>query len=317
MVVTIALGRALPLPPMQIAGREARFVPPDEGIPGDALVYVSTALDTIDAALIARLPDSVGLIANIGVGFDNIDLAAAARRGLKVSNTPVVAEDTADLAFALILAACRKLGEGERYLRAGSWSGTGASPPLGVRVNGATLGIVGFGAIGRAVARRAQGFGMKLLYTGRSENAGQGAILGAEYRPDLLAMLGECDIVTIHAPLREEPRHMFDAAAFAACKPGAVIINTARGPLVDEDALADALETGHIAAAGLDVFSKEPHVSQRLLDLEQVVLTSHIGSATAQCRTDMVMRGIANISRFIESGEVLDPVPLPEPGALS
>lgn len=206
MTVTVALSRALPLPAMQIAGQEARFVSPDQGIPDDAAVYLSTAVDTVDAALIARLPASVGLIANLGVGFDNIDLQAAANRGLLVSNTPVVTEDTADLAFALILAACRRLGEGERYLRAGTWTATGAPPAVGTRVHGATLGIVGFGAIGRAVARRAQGFGMKLLYTDQAENVDLGPKLGAEYRADLHAMLGECDIVTIHAPLMEETR---------------------------------------------------------------------------------------------------------------
>lgn len=310
--LTIPMSRPLPLPEMELAGQQVRFVHAEGGaVPDGARVYLSTAVDPADADFIAALPESVDLIANLGVGYDNIDLAAAAARGLAVSNTPVVTEDTADLTFALILAACRRLGEGERFLRAGSWGAGDALPPVGTRVHGATLGIVGFGAIGQAVARRATGFGMTLLYNNRSEKRDAAAALGAEYVPDLHTMLGQCDIVSINAPLTAETRGLFDADAMAAMKPGAVLVNTARGALVDEGALIAALESGHLAAAGLDVFVHEPQVPEGLLAMDQVVLTPHIGSATAQCRTDVVQRGIANIASFLKTGAVIDPVPLP------
>ena len=312
MAVTVAMSRPLPLPDMELAGRQVKFVHAATAaeVPDGAVAYLATAVDPVDAAMIATLPASVGLIANLGVGYDNIDRAAAAGRGLKVSNTPVVTEDTADLAFALILAACRRVGEGERYLRAGKWSGDGVPPPVGTRVHGATLGIVGFGAIGQAVARRAKGFGMTLLYHSRSENAAAAGDLGAAYCADLHALLAASDIVSIHAPLTEKTRGMIDAGALAACKRGSVLVNTARGALVDEAALIAALDSGHIAAAGLDVFAEEPQVPAALLAMEQVVLTPHIGSATAQCRADMVQRGLANIARFLDTGDVIDPVPM-------
>jgi glyoxylate reductase len=313
VAVIVATSRPLPLPEMELAGQKVRFVHAAGGdVPADAVAYLSTAVDPVDAAMVTRLPESVGLIANLGVGYDNIDLGAAAARGLKISNTPVVTEDTADLAFALILAACRRVGEGERFLRAGNWRADAPPPPVGVRVHGATLGIIGFGAIGQAVAKRASGFGMKLLYHNRTEKPDAAEAVGAEFCAELTDLLARSDIVSIHAPLTEATRGLIDAAALAACKPGAVLVNTARGPLVDETALVDALQSGHIAAVGLDVFAEEPAVPAALMAMEQVVLTPHIGSATAQCRADMVQRGIANIARFLETGEVIDPVPLPK-----
>lgn len=312
MAVTIAMSRPLPIPDMELAGQQVTFVHAATAadVPDGAVAYLSTAVDPVNAALIAHLPASVGLIANLGVGYDNVDRAAAAARGLKVSNTPVVTEDTADLAFALILAACRRLGEGERYLRAGKWSVGGVPPSVGMRVHGATLGIVGFGAIGQAVARRAKGFGMALHYHSRSEHPAAAQDLGATFCADLHALLAVSDIVSIHAPLTDETRGLIDDRALAACKRGSVLVNTARGALVDEAALIAALDSGHIAAAGLDVFAGEPQVPEALLAMEQVVLTPHIGSATAQCRADIVQRGIANIARFLDTGSVIDPVPL-------
>lgn len=313
MAKVILTSRPLPLPEMEIAGQKVRFTPAGGGeFPVNTVAYLCTAVDPVDKDLIARMPENVGLIANLGVGYDNIDLGAAAARGLKVSNTPVVTEDTADLAFALIMAACRRVGEGERFLRAGNWSADAPPPPVGVRVHGATLGIVGFGAIGQAVARRASGFGMRLVYHNRSQKPEAAEALGAEYCESLGDLLACSDIVSIHAPLTKETHGLFDAEALAACKPGAVLVNTARGPLVDEAALIAALESRHLAAAGLDVFAEEPNVPVALRSMEQVVLTPHIGSATAQCRTDMVQRGIANIVRFLETGAVIDPVPLPK-----
>ncbi|MDZ3832614.1 MAG: D-glycerate dehydrogenase [Sphingopyxis sp.] len=312
MSITIATSRPMPLPTIELAGQAVHFVPPEQGIPDNARVYLGTAVDPVDAALIDRFPGSIGLIANLGVGYDNIDRAAAARRGIQVSNTPVVTEDTADLAFGLILAAARRMGEGERYVRGGGWSESGQPPRVGIRVHGAKLGLVGFGAIGQAVARRAQGFGMDILYHCPHPKPAAAAVLGARYCSTLDELLGAADILSLHAPLSDATRGMIDATALAACKPGAVLVNSARGALVDEDALIAALHSGHIAAAGLDVFVGEPAISPGFLALDQVVLTPHIGSATAQCRFDVVQRGIANIAHFLETGTVLDPVPLPE-----
>ncbi len=314
MPITIATSRALPLPAIELDGEPVDFVHATDAaaVPGDAVAYLSTAVDPVQAELIESFPDGLRLIANLGVGYDNIDLAAAAQRGIAVSNTPVVTEDTADLTFALILAACRRLGEGERFLRAGKWNAQNPPPPVGTRVHGATLGIIGFGAIGQAVARRARGFGMKVIYHNRSEKPEAAAETQAEYRADLKALLGEADIISINAPLTAQTQGLIDAEALAACKQGAVLVNTARGPLVDEAALIAALESGHIAAAGLDVFTEEPRVPEALIAMEQVVLTPHIGSATAQCRVDIVQRGIANIANFLKTGSAIDPVQVPK-----
>ncbi|WFL78966.1 NAD(P)-dependent oxidoreductase [Altererythrobacter arenosus] len=303
------MSQPLPLTEMNLAGQHLRFVHAQNAlaIPPDAVVYLATAVDPVDEKVIGAFPETIGLIANLGVGYDNIDLAAAARRDLLVSNTPVVTQDTADLAFALILAAARRVGEGERFLRRGDW-GSVPLPPLGTRVHGATLGIVGFGAIGQAIARRATGFGMTILYHSRSEIPEAAKDLGAMYRADLLAMLPECDIVSINAPLTPETRHLIDARALSSCKHGAILVNTARGELVDEEALIAALRSRQIAAAGLDVFDGEPRVQRELLEMEQVVLTPHIGSATAHCRSDIIQRGLGNIASFLAEGTVIDPV---------
>jgi glyoxylate reductase len=270
-----------------------------------ASVFLATGVDPVPAAMIAQFPDSVGLVANIATGTDNIDLSAATTRGIAVSNTPVVAEDTADLTFALLLATCRKLGHCERMLRAGRWD-VGASQ-LGVRVHGKTLGIVGFGAIGQAVARRAAGFGMRILYHGPHRKAEAEAALGADYRPALEDLLAEADVVSLNCPLTDSNHHLIDAATLAQMKRGAVLINTGRGPLVDEQALVDALASGHLGGAGLDVFEFEPQVNERLLDFDNVTLLPHIGSATLECRTDMAGRALANIRQFLAEGSPLDP----------
>ncbi len=269
-----------------------------------ARIYVCTSIDPVPGELIARFGDGLGLIANIGVGTDNIDLAAAGGRGILVSNTPVVTEDTADLAFALLLAACRRLGTCERHLRAGDWS-AGASV-TGQRVHGKTLGIVGFGAIGQAVARRAVGFGMRILYHGPHPKPEAEAALGAEYRADLEQLLGEADIVSLNCPLTSATRHIIDAPQLAQMKPGAVLVNTGRGPLIRESALVESLASGHLGGAGLDVFEFEPEVSPQLLEFDNVTLLPHIGSATGECRMDMVLRALANIRAFVETGAPAD-----------
>ncbi len=306
----IIVSRQLPEPVMQglascgdvrISGEK-----PDDAVFEGAAVYAAPAVDPVPAALIERLPDSLGLIANFGVGTDNIDITAAMARGIQISNTPVVTEDTADLAMALLLAACRRLSVCERLLRSSDWAA--AQNQIGQRVHGKTLGIVGFGEIGQAVARRAAGFGMQLLYHGPKPKLDVAEPLGARYCAELTELLGASDIVSLHCPLTSSTRHIVNAVTLTQMKSGAVLINTGRGPLVDEAALVDALTSGHLGGVGLDVFEFEPDVTPQLLDFENVTLLPHIGSATGECRRDLAMRAIANIKQFLEIGTVLDPV---------
>jgi glyoxylate reductase len=266
----------------------------------DALICLLS--DHVDAAVLDRAP-RLRVIANYAVGHDNIDVAAAAARGVLVANTPdVLTEATADLAFALLLAAARRVGEGERLLRAGGWHGWEPGFMHGVEVAGQTLGIVGPGRVGQAVARRARGFGMTVVATGRQPAAdarrGAGPSAGPSAAPSarpadglprvsLDELCERADFISVHAPLTPATRHLIDAAALARMKPTAVLVNTARGEVVDEDALCDALERGHLAGAGLDVFTGEPAVNPRLLTAPRLVLTPHLGSATAGARARM------------------------------
>jgi glyoxylate reductase len=278
---------------------------PEQSLAG-ASVWLGTAMDPLTAERQAAFPDSIGLIANIGVGTDNIDLGAAARHGRQVSNTPVVTEDTADLAMALLLATCRRLTASERMLRAGDFAAGAAL--LGARVHGKTLGIVGFGAIGQAVARRARGFAMPVIYHGPGRKASAEEATGASFREHLSDLLAEADIVSLHCPLNSATRHVLNADTMAQMKAGAVLINTGRGPLVDEKALVAALREGHLGGAGLDVFEFEPTVTPELKDFDNVTLLPHIGSATAECRMDMALRALTNIRNFLEQGCPLDTV---------
>lgn len=278
---------------------------PEGGVFDGAAVYLAAGVDPVPADLIERFPPGLGLIANIATGTDNIDLAAAAARGIAVSNTPVVAEDTADLAMALLLATCRRLSYCESKLRAGQWE-LGAGE-LGIRVHGKTLGIVGLGAIGEAVARRAAAFGMRILYHGPRRKPEAEQAVGARFRAGLAELLAEADVVSLNCPLTEANRHLIDADSLAQMKPGAVLINTGRGPLVDEQALVEALTSGHLGGAGLDVFEFEPEVHAGLLAMDNVTLLPHIGSATAECRADMARRALANIECFLAEGRALDP----------
>lgn len=310
MTHLVILSRALPIPAMEVDGQcvEFRFVAAGDPMPAAARVYCSAALDPMDAKRIARLPDSVGLIANLGVGTDNIDLESARARGISVSNTPVVTEDTADLAFALILAACRRIGANERFARAGKWTREAPLGAMGARVHGKTLGIVGFGAIGQAVARRAKGFKLNVIYTGPTRKAEIEVELDATFVASLDDLLARADIVSLHTPLTPQTRHVLNAEHLSRAKHGAVIVNTGRGALIDDAALVSALKTGQIAAAGLDVFENEPAIHPELLAMEQVALTPHIGSATAECRVDILRRGLANIAAFLKTGRPLDQV---------
>jgi glyoxylate reductase len=226
--------------------------------------------------------DRLRVVATVAVGYDNIDVAAALARGIAVCNTPgVLDETTADLAFLLILSAARLASEAERDLRAGRWSGWGITQYLGVDAHEAILGVIGFGRIGQAVARRGAGFGMEVLHHARTPTGVPG------YVADLDQLLAQSDIVSLHVPLTDETRHLINARRLALMKPTAVLVNTARGPVIDEEALAQALEDGTIFAAGLDVYEAEPTVSPRLLAAPRAVLTPHIGSASRVTRTRM------------------------------
>lgn len=246
----------------------------------DAIVCLLT--DRIDASVIEAGAPRLKVVANVAVGYDNVDVDAATRSGIAVCNTPgVLDETTADLAFLLILAASRRASEAEADLRGGRWHGWGINQYLGHDVHGATLGLVGYGRIGRAVARRAAGFSMEVVHHTRTDTAVPG------WRPDLDAMLPGCDVVSLHVPLTDATRHLFDAARIRRMRAGSVLVNTSRGPVVDEEALADALEDGHLFAAGIDVFEREPAVLPRLLAAPRTVLLPHIGSASVATRTRM------------------------------
>lgn len=306
MTIRILMARALPLPQLESNGQPIVSSIVGEGDEEGAVALISTGIDTVDAATIAALPDTIGLIANIAVGTDNIDLDAAKARGILVSNTPVVTEDTADFAFALLLAASRHIVAADHYVRARLWE-QGTAFALGQRVHGAKLGIVGFGAIGQAVARRAQGFGMDIRYWNRSAPSGE-TDLSVTRVTSLEQLVEEVDMVSIHLPLTPETHHLFDRKLLNRFKPGSILVNTARGAVVDEAALVNVLKSGQIAAAGLDVFEEEPRIHPDLLAMDQVVLAPHIGTASTACRMDMIRSVIANLLAFLETGQPINPV---------
>ncbi len=268
-------------------------------------VLVPTVTDRVDRDLIRCAGESFGLIASFGVGTDHIDLEAARVRGIAVTNTPdVLTEDTADLAMALILMAPRRLGEGERVLRAGRWRGWGPTDQLGRSLTGKSLGIVGMGRIGRAVARRARAFGMAIHYHNRRAATEE----DARYWPDLDSMLPAMDVVSINAPYAPDTQHLLDRRRLGLMRRDAWLVNTARGGIVDQDALIDALEAGEIAGAGLDVYPNEPAVDPRLIALSNVVLLPHLGSATLETRTAMGEKVVANILAWVEGRPLPDRV---------
>ena len=263
----------------------------------DCDVLVPTVTDRIDADLIAAAPERLKLIANFGAGVDHIDLKAAQDKRIAVTNTPgVFTEDTADMTLALILSVPRRLAEGEKLVRSGQWKGWRPSGMLGHRVGGKTLGIIGFGRIGEAVARRARAFDLKILYNKRRRLPPMlEEELGVTFEPDLDRLVARSDIVSLHAPLTEATRGLINADRIRAMKPNAYLINTSRGEMVDEGALIEALEEGRIGGAGLDVYTHEPAVDERLLALDNVVLLPHLGSATFEGREASGERVIANI----------------------
>jgi glyoxylate reductase len=262
----------------------------------DALMSMVT--DRIDAPVIDAGGD-LRIIANVGVGYNNIDVAAARARGIVVTNTPdVLTGATADLAWALILGITRRIGEGERLVRAGNWTGWAFDQLLGMELRGRQLGIVGFGRIGRAVAERGAAFGMQIAHTGREPGA-----------MPLDRLLATSDVVSLHVPLSEQTRHLIDQPALARMKRSAYLVNTARGPIVDESALVWALKNKIIAGAALDVYEREPEIHPELPTLANVLLSPHLGSATIDTRTAMASLAAQNVVNVLGGLAPLTPVP--------
>lgn len=259
--------------------------------------------DRVDEAFLDAAGSALRVVANYAVGFDNIDLEACRRRGVRVTNTPgVLTEATADLTWALILAAARRVVAGDALVRGGKWAGWAPTLLRGLELRGAALGILGAGRIGTAVARRAAGFGMRILYTNTRPNDVLERELGAR-RVGLERLVREADVLTLHVPLRPENRHVIGAAELAAMKPSAILVNTARGAVIDEAALVDALAVGRIAAAGLDVYEHEPRLAPGLAELPNVVLLPHLGSATYETRDRMAHMAAENVLVVLRGGE--------------
>jgi lactate dehydrogenase-like 2-hydroxyacid dehydrogenase len=256
--------------------------------------------DKISADVLGAPGRRIKIVANFGVGFNNVDTVAAKEHGVVVTNTPeVLTDETADTAIALLLMAARRLPSGERMVRQGQWSGWRPTQHLGTKVTGKTLGIIGLGRIGRAVAKRAHdGFGMRVLYFDPPVPMGEAKAFGAEARESVEDVLRESDFISLHAPAMPETRHMINAKSLALMPRHAILVNTARGDLVDEAALVEALKNGTIAGAGLDVFEQEPKIHPGLLALDNVVLLPHLGSASTETRVAMGERALSNLEAF-------------------
>ncbi|MFL5265812.1 MAG: 2-hydroxyacid dehydrogenase [Stellaceae bacterium] len=269
---------------------------------GEADVLVPTVTDRIDAEVLDHAGPTLKLIASFGTGIDHVDLAAAQQRGVVVTNTPgVLTEDTADMTMALILAVSRRLAEGERLIRSGGWSGWGPTSMLGRRIWGKRLGILGMGRIGTALARRARGFGLSVHYHNRRPVPEDvETTLEATYWESLDQMLAHMDVVSVNCPHTPATYHLLSARRLRLLQPHTILVNTARGEIVDEEALMGLLETRAIAGAGLDVFEHEPAVDPRLRALDNVVLLPHMGSATIEGRIAMGERVIINIKTFAD-----------------
>lgn len=320
MAPVVLVTRPLPAPGLELlqaagfdvrANREDRPMRPEELLEqiADVDALLCMLSDRIDIDVLDAAP-RLRVIANYAVGFDNISVDAARARGVEVTTTPGVLTDaTADLAWALLLAAARHLGAGERMVRAGRWSGWSPTQLLGQPVGGATLGIVGMGAIGQAVARRARGFDMAIVYHNRTrvpepiERALEARWVSMD------ELLETSDFVSLHAPLNDESRHLFDRAAFERMKPTAVLVNTGRGAIIDEAVLVDVLRERRIAAAGLDVYEFEPRIVEGLLELDNVVLAPHLGSAAIDARAAMVELCSRNIIEVLAGRPAVTPAP--------
>ncbi|QZD89662.1 D-glycerate dehydrogenase [Qipengyuania aurantiaca] len=276
----------------------------------DCDVLVPTVTDRIDAEMIAQAGENLGLIANFGAGTEHIDLEAAAKRKIIVTNTPgVFTDDTADLTMAGIIGVPRRIREGVQLIRSGEWTGWAPTAMLGRKLGGKTLGIVGMGRIGQAVAHRARAFGLEIAYHNRKRlPVAVERMFGARWVETLDELMAEADILTLHCPASPESRHMIDARRLSLMKEGASLINTARGDLVDQEALIAALESGQLAGAGLDVYPDEPNVDERLIRHPNVMTLPHIGSATREGREDSGMKVIANIRMWADGHRPPDQV---------
>jgi glyoxylate reductase len=310
-VARVLITRALPFAAparLSAAGHEltvhAEPLPPDRAtllaLAAEADAILCMLTERVDEELLDAAP-RLRVVSNFAVGCDNVDLAACAARGIPVGNTPDVLTDaTADLAFALLLAAARRLAEGERAVRDGAWRTWVPDAWLGADVHGASIAIVGAGRIGRAVARRAAGFDMRVIHVGRGD--------------DLHAALARADFISLHTPLTPATRHLIDAGALAACKPGAILVNTARGGVVDQHALADALRSGQLAAAALDVTDPEPlPPDDPLLSAPNLLVVPHVGSATRGARERMADLAVANVLAGLDGEPLPHPAPAPPP----
>jgi glyoxylate reductase len=302
----VFITRRLALDPARVLGPGIAIDQHDEEAPlpraellrrvHDATALLPILMDRIDAEVLDAAP-RLRIVANHAVGTDNVDVAGCTARGIWVTNTPgVLTESTADLTLALILALARRLREGEQLVRSGSWIGWAPTQLLGIELAGRTLGIFGYGRIGRAVARRAEGFGMRVLFTSRGG--------GVQFEE----LVEESDVLSIHAPLTEETRHAFGPQQLLSMKRGALLINTSRGPIVDEAALAAALNSGHLAGAALDVFEHEPEVHPALLGRNDVVLLPHLGSATRQTRERMAELALSQVELVLRGERPTHPV---------
>lgn len=273
-------------------------------------VLVPTVTDRLDAEMIAAADENLRLIANFGAGTEHIDLEAAAKRRIMVTNTPgVFTDDTADLTMAGIIGVPRRIREGVELIRSGEWTGWAPTAMLGRKLGGKTLGIVGMGRIGQAVAHRARAFGLEIAYHNRKRLPESiERLFGATYVESLDDLVVMADILTLHCPYSPENRHLIDARRFELMKEGASLINTARGDLVDQEALIAALESGRLAGAGLDVYPDEPHVDRRLILHPNVMTLPHIGSATREGREDSGHKVIANIRMWADGHRPPDQV---------
>jgi glyoxylate reductase len=294
---------ALPVLGVELLGE--RFDVQAGGHVAGAAGIVTDPSIPVDADLLAEAGRSLQVVANFGVGYDNIDLEAARARGVRVTNTPDVLTDaTAELAVALMLAAARRIAEADTLVRSGEWARSRTDGLLGRELAGATVGLVGFGRIGRRVAELLRGFEVRLLATSRSSGAPSPGV----ERLELLDLLGASDFVSVHVPLAPETEHLIDANALAAMRPGAILVNTSRGAVVDTTALIHALRSGHLGAAGLDVYENEPHVPADLRELRNTVLLPHVGSATAATRDAMARLCADNVIAVVDGRDPPTPV---------
>jgi glyoxylate reductase len=314
MAESVYVTRVIPQPGIDILREqlEVEVNEGDEPLTSDQLrgraashpALVTLLTDRIDRSVLEAGRGNLRIVANVAVGYDNIDVAAASKLGILVSNTPgVLTDTTADFAWTLLMAAARRVNEAERFLRAGKFHGWGIMMMLGQDIHHKTLGLVGFGRIGQGMARRATGFGMRILYFDPVTQADDvAAEVGAE-QVNLDLLLRESDFISLHTPLTPDTHHLIGAKELRSMKPSAILINTSRGPVVDEAALAEALREGVIAGAGLDVYEREPDVEPGLLALENVVLAPHIASASVATRTRMATIAAENVIAVLRGGD--------------